>query len=265
MRNLIPTLWLLAFDNGDGGDGGGDGGNKGGEKPKTFTQEEVNSLLAKNKRELKETNERLAGELETLKKNKSLTDEEREHLDSQIKALRNEKVTTEETLKSELQKTKKELTESAKKLSEERDAWKNRFTTSTIRNSLMEAASKAKAFSPSQVVELLNSKTELVEEVDGEGKPTGNFTPKVKMNIKKDGKDVTLVLAPDDALKQMKEDVDTYGNLFVTDLKGGLGGSNGGGSRKDVPAGKHVVKKGDTAAYSELRRKGIKSDDIIIQ
>lgn len=259
MRHISLILWTLAFENDPPAEE-----KKDDNKPKTFTQDDVNRLLATNKRELKEQNEKMASELENLRKAKGLSDEDREQLDSQIKALRNEKVSVEETLKRDLDKTKKERAEEAKKLAEERDAWKNRYTGSTIRNSLIEAATAAKAFSPGQVVELLYSKTKLVEEVDSEGKPTGNFTPKVELSIKKDGKEVPLVLTPAEALKQMKEDTDSYGNLFISDLKGGYGGS-GNVNNKKAPAGKHIVAKGDQKAYNDLRKKGISSDDIIVQ
>jgi len=264
---LILSLWTLAYENeGDDKSKGGDDKTKGGDdKTKTFTQEDVNRLLSTNKRELKDQNEKMATELESFRKAKGLSDEERETLDSQIKALRNEKVSVEETLKRDLAKTKQERIDESKKLVEERDTWKSRYTGSTIRNSLIEAATTAKAYSPSQVVELLYSKTELVEEVDSDGKPSGNYVPKVKMSTTKDGKEITLTLSPTEALKQMKEDAESYGNLFVTDLKGGFGGSGGAGGNKGAPAGKHIVKKGDQKAYNELRKKGISTDDIIVQ
>jgi len=57
--------------------------------------------------------------------------------------------------------------------------------------------------------------------------PTGRYVPKVRLAGKdKDGKSVILDLTPTEAVKQMKEMPEIYGNLFKSGAHSGIGGKN---------------------------------------
>jgi hypothetical protein len=93
---------------------------------------------------------------------------------------------------------------------------------------LLDAGIRGDAFNADQVVTILRPSTRLIEELDPEtNQPTGRFVPKVRLAGKdKDGKSVVLDLTPTDAVKQMKEMPEIYGNLFKSGAHSGVGGNN---------------------------------------
>ena len=222
--------------------------------PKTFTQDDVNRLLAKEKRDAQTKQQKLVEELEALKTSANLTAEERTALETRIENLRQEYMTKEELTKREKDKLKKDMETSMQTLTTERDGWKNRYTDATIMRNITDAAAENKAYRPQQIVAILRSTTRLVEALDGEGKPTGELIPKVTLSdVDKDGKSVTLDLSVKDAVKRMRE-MGEYANLFVGEGTGGVGGQNrsGGG-----PVGSLANVATDPAKYREARRKGL--------
>ncbi len=78
----------------------------------------------------------------------------------------------------------------------------------------------------------MHSHTRLVEDLDAEGRSTGEFIPKVKFNdTDAEGKPITLDLTAKEAVKRMKELPERFGNLFKSNLSGGLGGSQSVGNK----------------------------------
>jgi hypothetical protein len=217
-----------------------------------FTQEQVNGFLAKDKKKSQEEHQRTLDELEALKKKANLTVQERQDLETQIettrKLLETKEVTAEETISKLTKSHEKEL----KTVTEERDLWKNRYTSSTIENSLTQAAVEHKAGNPSQVIALLQPTTRLVEDLDNKGKPTGELVPKVSWKDKDDkGKEITLELAPAEVVKRMTT-MDEHLNLFVADGTGGPGGY-----RRPAVAAPDVVELAkDQVAYRKARKEG---------
>lgn len=217
-----------------------------------FTQDQVNSFLADEKRKLQKQHQKTLEDLEALQKKANLTKEERSELERKIeetqKLLETKEVTSEETINKLTKKHEKELTT----VTEERDLWKNRYTSSTIENSLTKAAVDHKAGNPTQVIALLQPNTRLVEELDGKGKPTGNLVPRVTWKDKDDkGKDITLELAPAEVVKRMTT-MDEHMNLFTPDGTGGAGYFRRN-QAADVDI-KELAK--DPAAYRKARKEG---------
>lgn len=223
---------------GDGGTGGGDGGNKGGEgegdknKNKTFTQEQVNKMLAEDRRKHKAQVDAHVAELERLKKLKGISDKDKADLQARIEELNNSVLTKEELARKNEEKIKGEHKRTVETLTTERDGWKKRYVDSTITRAITDEAVKAEAFSPSQIVALLKGSTRLAEVLDGEGNPVPDeFVAKVTLNdTDKEGKPVTLDLTVAEALKRMKDRTDEYGNLFKSGVSGGIGGSGNRGT-----------------------------------
>jgi hypothetical protein len=268
MYSELLKVWLTVFaegdgDGGQGGDKGGDndGGDKGGDKGggngkegkgKVFTQEEVNRILAEDKRKHQTTLQKTLDELNLVKSKANLTDTERHELDSRIETLQNTLKTKEELAKSEIEKLTKKHGKVVDDLTLDRDSWKSKYTDSTIVRSITDAAVVTEAFSPEQIVAILKPKTQLAEALDEDGKPTGNLVPKVSFDTKdKDGKTVTLNLSPSDAVKKMSEE-ERYFNLFKGKGAGGLGGTNKG------KVGEGDIKKlaQDPSAYRKARAEG---------
>lgn len=246
-------------DGEQGGQSGESGGESGGQNQsgqnqggKTFTEDQVNKIVQQRLARQSEANAKTLEQLEQLKKIKTLSDEDRTNLQNQIDELNSALLTKEELAAKEKKKLEESLNSQVKIKEQEAQTWQNRFTDSTIVRSITDSAVSAEAYRPNQIVALLRPQTRLVEEMDGEGKPTGNFTPRVKfLGRDKDGKPVTLDLTIDETLKQMKEMTDEYGNLFKSGATSGLGGSN---NSDGIGGGLGDLK--DTSRYIKLRQSG---------
>lgn len=198
-------------------------------------QEHINRVLAREKRQSNERTKKALDELNAIKSRANLTEQERLELNNRVETLSNELLTKEELRK----KREKEM---ADKHSKELAEWKAkaqkadaRYTESTIRRSLQDAAVSNDAYAPSQVVAILRPRTRLVEELDESGKPTGSMVAKTKLDtVDSDGKPITLDLSPAETVKKMKE-MEEYLNLFRGEGVGGVGlRSQPGGPQPDI-------------------------------
>lgn len=206
------------------------------EENRTFTQDQVNKMLAEDRRKHQERIDKQVKELEQIKKSKGLTEGEKNALATQIEELKASVLTKEQLAAQEKKKLQDEAKAEREKLTGERDFYKNLYTQSTITRSIMDEAVSAEAFRPQQLVALLQGSTRLTEVTDAEGNPVpGEYLPKVKINANdKEGKPVTLDLTVPEAVKWMRDSSD-YANLFKSNLTGGLGASASTGSKKIDP------------------------------
>jgi len=224
---------------------------------KKFTQEQVDKIISERLKKTKTEQEKTVKELEALKKNINLSAEEKSSLQSRIDDLQSSLMTKEELTAKEKKELETKFTKDLEKKTTEVETWRDRYTNSVIERALMDAAIENKAVRPQQIVELIRNKTRLVEERDGEGKPTGNFVPQTKFTGRgEDGKPVTLDLPVGEAVKQMKSITDEFGNLFLSDATGGIGGVT------LTPGGNKGVDLKNTATYIEQRKKGLKLEQV---
>ena len=186
----------------DKGGGSGDGSGE-----KTFTQEEVNSLLAKNKKALKEKNEELAKELETLQEQQKLTGQAKADLEKRIKELREEHMSESEKLEAQ----RKALKDESENIAKERDLWKRRFIDSAVKTTITNEAAKLNAFNPAHIVALTAGDAKVEVQDDG------------SFNVKFGEKDLSV----EDYLKTFKEDENNK-HLFNNKKKTGTGNTQGG-------------------------------------
>ncbi len=200
-----------------------------------FTQEQVNRFLADERRKLQKQNEKTVSQLEALRKNASLTEAEKVSLEERIETLKNEFLSKEQIAQKENQKLAAKQKEELANVQKEIGKWRGLYEETTVENTLLGAAAADQdVFNPNQILELLKPKTRLVEELDPEsGKPTGRFTPRIRIPGKdKDGNNITLELTAQEAVKQLKENTAEYGNLFKSNVIRGVGGSNNGDTRR---------------------------------
>jgi len=246
--------WAPVFDD-EGGEGGEE--NKGGEKNKSFTQDDINTLLAKERREYQKKMQSTAEELEMIRSKSKLTDADRKTLESRIESMRNEYLTKEELYKKEQDKLKNQHTKEVENLSKEAESWKSRFTSSSIDRAIIDACihPEHEAYSTKQVVALLRPNTRLIEELNEAGEPTGVFLPKVKFeDADKHGTPVVLELSPKEAVKRMSE-MEEYYNLFKEGGVGGVGRfTKKGGTDGKLDAAK--LARENPAKYRQLRKEG---------
>ena len=236
-----------------GASGATGAGNTGPDPAQKFTQDEVNRVLAADRRKHQEAQRKLAEELEGLRNSARMTAEEKEALAAQIDELQKQYLTKEELAKRAAEKAAKEQAERQKSLTSEVENWKNRYTKERIGTTITHAAVKHEAFSPVQIQAILGPMTRLVEVVGADGKPSGEFEPKVMFpDVDKEGKSITLELDVDAAVARMKELPEAYGNLFKGSKSGGVGQDGSGKPGKKVDIVK--LAKEDPAGYRKLRK-----------
>ncbi len=198
-----------------------------GEKDKKFTQSDVNRFMAEEKRKLREQNDKLIQELETIKSSAGMTEKEKSRLENQIEEIRTQSMTEKEKAQREKKKLEAESNKTITEFKEKSEKWEKLYTEEKITRTLMDAAVEQDAFSPQQIVQILRGSTRLVEEEDG------SIIPKVRFDdVDKDGKPVTLELSGSEAVKRMKDLPENYGNLFKNGATGGLGSMNVGSRGK---------------------------------
>lgn len=220
---------------------------------KKFNQEDVNTMLAKEKRKTQEAQKRLAQELEKAKQDVALSDEERAELSRQVEDLETKYLTIEERAKQAADKAKDQHDGTVKDLVTERDMWQQRYTSATIDVEITQAANANKAIHTEQIAALLRPVTKLVEKLGEDRKPNGVFESRVAFNdTDKAGKSIILDLSVTEAVKRMTE-LPNYGNLFVNGKAGGLGGSGNSGKRTDDTELLEKAKT-DSALYRKIRK-----------
>lgn len=242
-RILNPINPLYAAEPND--PGGGDPNPPPPPTPKTFTQEELNKILADDRRKHQARIEKLVGEVDNLKKTSTMSSTDREELEKRLEAIQAEALTKEELAKRERDKLQKDADKRLKELTDDRDAWQKRYVNSRIEGELLSAAAAADAYNPKQFVVLLRPQTELIKN------DAGDFVVRVKLDVPDDkGGTTRLDLNPADAVKQMAE-LSEFANLFKTTGTGGLNLTN-----SQVKPQEAVKIARDTEAYRKARKDG---------
>lgn len=217
----------------DGNTGGSGNADSGQQTPpkgeKTFTQTDIDRIvqerLAKSKSQLESTQKML----DDFKKNKTLTEEQQQQMQEQISHLERTILTKEELSAKEKKELQEQLNQRLKDSEGNANRWKTLFETSTIEREIFDAC-RDDAFDPQQFIQLLSSKTKLIEETV-EGKATGRLKAVVSFQGQgKDGNAVDMELSVKDTIKEMKKMTGKYGNLFKSGLNSGVGGNNDGGT-----------------------------------
>ncbi len=217
-----------------------------------FTQEQVNTFVAEEKRKTQERQKKLITELEETKKNADLTVVDRKQLEQRIEDLQNATLTAEEQQKRAAAKVKEEYNNQVETLTGDRDAWQAKHSQLLIDTEIIKAASIEKALNVDQIAPILIPITKLVECLDSEGKPSGIFEPKVSFpDTDKDEKPIILELSVSEAVKRLKE-LPQHGNLFEGSKHSGLGGAGSQGKSGKIDIAK--IAREDQAAYRKLRK-----------
>lgn len=195
--------------------------------PATFTQEQVNKMMADHKRSLQKEREDLVKQLEQHRDTANLTAQEKQALEERIANLSQQHLTEAQKLQAELETTKKKLKTETESLVEDSRKWKESYEKLLVTNSILTGAATHQAANKSQLEAMLLPKAKVVEVVGEDGKPTGNFAVKLPMTVidAKTKQPVTLDVDMIEAIGKMREDKENA-NLFLFDGKVGLGGNN---------------------------------------
>lgn len=263
MKNLLWDVELLCRDNepddGDDGavvtdDGGDDGAGAGTpdagtqrKKEKLFTQAEVDDMIVKRNKNLQQRFQELEGSYQKALENKNLTEKERNDLEASLDALKNSQLSEQERAKKEKAKVEEKYKTELDRERQEKDKYKNMFEQGTITRSLLDVAVQNDAYSPTQIVELLQGRTVLVESEDdpSEMVPLVNWTEKTS-----DGQVLKVQKPPREVVEYMKDSED-YANLFKNNIAQGVGA--GTGAPKNIP-GKVDPSKISMERFLELKK-----------
>jgi len=219
----------------------------------TFTQEQVNKMMADHKRALQKQNEELVTQLQQLRDNANLTAQQKEELETRIQTLSQQHLTEAQKLQAELETTKKKYKTDTEALTNDSRKWKGSFEKLLVTNAITEGAITHKAANAKQLAAMLLPQAKVVEEVDDAGQPTGNFVAKLPVTVldQKTKKPVTVELPIVEAIGKLREDPENA-NLFLVDGKPGFGGLNqNAGSGSGTPD----ISKMTPAQYREWRSK----------
>lgn len=242
LASLAQTVRYEGEDpaGGNPDDKGGNPDDKGGKT--AFTQEDVNKFLADDRRKHRAQMEKLEQQLAGLSENSQLSEKERAELADSLEDVRKQLRTKEQQAAIEKRSLEEKYQAQLKEATEKASQWESRYTNESIGRALADAAVQGEAFSPTQIVELLRSKTKLVE-----GVPMVDF-PDTHAET---GESIVTQLSPADAVKRMKELATVYGNLFKSNVVPGVGGS----SRADgfSGSGKIDPSKLSPAQYRKVR------------
>lgn len=263
---FLTKSWKVVYGDeggdGNGGTGGGDGGTSE-PKPKLTDlitkhglQDELNNMMASNRKNLQAKNQELVAQLQQLRETATMSVQAKEELESRIEELQTQYMSKEEIAKRESEKLTKNHAKEIEKLTGAAKKWESLFASSTTQRALMDAAVAGEALpqAVAQIGAILGPYTHIVEEVDEAGNSKGTFKTVVKFNdTDTDGNPVVLELSPAKAIERMKELPDKFGNLFKGESSGGLGADTGGGGRGEkMPKLDEILK--DPAKFAKWRK-----------
>lgn len=254
-------LRLIAYEGEDTtpGAGGGDtlpGSGGGDPPPKMLSQTEVNAIIAREKRAWDQKNQQTIQQLEQLKQAKGLSEQEKQELQTRIEDLQQTFQTKEQQQQTELSKLQKKYDKDVKENQQLAQTWRDNHDNLLKKVEIGRAASKFKAVNSSQIEAILLPMTKVVEKLDEDGKPSGEWIPKVTFPGKdKEGKSVSLTLSVEEAVKQMTEMPEEYGNLFQNQANGGVGVNPSNGASKGILGNIQTMSVEEyKAARSQLRQ-----------
>lgn len=218
---------------------------------KKYDDSELNAIIKKEKDKLTAKTKDIETRYNQLLESKTLSDAEREEINQRLESLQNESKTKEELHQDALKKLQTKYETDTTKYKETVNQVESRFTNLLVNNTLMSAATAPgiKAYNPEQIVEFLKTRSRRVEILSEDGKPTGEFGVKVKLEIKKDGKRTPLDLDADEAVRIMKEQPE-WANFFIDPATPGLGGGQGDGNSRTPDLSKMTQ-----AEYEKHRQK----------
>jgi hypothetical protein len=241
---------------GAAGGGAAHGGNDGG-AAKAFTQEEVNKILAEDRRKHQAKLQEMETKLKAALDSNTLSEKDRKALQENLETVQGQMRSKEEQLALEKKQLQEQYAAQVDEANKKAAFFETLYRDSTVERALTDAAVKHEAFSPSQMVTQLRPMTKLVPEVDPKtGKPTGKYRPMVEMQTvnQTTGEMETKAYTPEDAVKKMKDDPTNWGNMFRSGVVSGIGSSSATGGLTSGN-GQIDLRKITPQQYREIRQK----------
>lgn len=219
---------------GSGGAGGSDDGSAGGSgggASKTFSQEDLNRIVKKEREKLEGNfKSKLQEQLDRVNKlseEKNLSDEQRKQLSDSKAALEAELMTEREKAEADKKRLDSTHKKELDKVSGDRDKWQSLYESQMKETAILSAASNHEAYNPTQLTALVSPLTHVEEVTNDKGEPTGRYATIVRSAVMEKGDDgkehlVEKSLSVDEYVEYLKGRKE-YQNLFVTTRPGGTG------------------------------------------
>ena len=219
MQNYLKLLpanpFNLYFDDGEGeGEGAAPADDP---APASFTQEQVNTMLANNKKTLQADLAKKTKDLQVAQSDVNLSQEEKDALAIRIDDLKSAMMTDKELAARDKKKAAGEYKVALEKSETEAKKWKGLHNSMMIETAITQASllEGQKAVSPSQLVSLFAQDATVVE-------TDGKFSVQLAVGtVGEDGVAKILTLAPEAAIKEYATRPE-YLNLFEDLSKDGL-------------------------------------------
>ena len=228
------------------------------QEPAKFTQEDLNKILAEDRRKHQAQIVKIQQTLEETLTSKNLTTQEREQLAQRLEDMQKETRTKDQQAAHERKQLEEQYQTKLEEEKKGRVQWENRFRESMVERALQDAAVTGDSFQPAQVVTILRQMTRINEVTDEKtGKGTGKFKVVVDFpdTDPTTGESVITLHTPESAVKRMKELAAIYGNLFKSGVVSGIGSSSVTGGTALGVTGKVDVKNLTPQQYAEIRAK----------
>jgi hypothetical protein len=226
-----------------------------GDKNRTFSQDEVSRIVAEERRKLKgEIRTRLT-ELERLQKSAHESEEQRAELTTQLDKLNTELMSVEERRKKESELERAKAKEEIDKHTKSAQMWEGKFKSKMINEAVIRAVEPF-AHVPSHFLPLIAPDAVLDEVMDKDGKPTGEYSVKVKAIETINGQPHQVLLPIEEFVKHLRENKD-YEYMFRSKRAGGTGAG--------VPAGSPSGRSPEGMSRQEKIAEGLRQQKLAQQ
>ena len=175
---------------------------------KLFTQDELNKILAEDKRKHQAALAKVEAKLQETLKSATLSEQDRKTLEENLQAVQGQLRTKEQQAALERKQLEEQYQARVVDIEKKAIFFETLYRDSTIERALQDAAVKNDAFSPSQIITQVRPWTKMIEIMDEKtGKGTGKYKPVVDMPDvdATTGEQVVMTRTPEEAVKRMKE------------------------------------------------------------
>lgn len=218
--------------------------------PKTFTQEQLNEFLAKEKRKHQEGMKKLEAELKAFKE----AGVDVGSLQAKVDELNNALLTKEELAKKQAEELQSKFQTELQTEKSQREHWEKQYQNMLFQTEVSRAAAEHDAWDSEQLATLLAPKVKVAPDLDEKGKPKGGFKILAQVTTD-DGKTIDLPLT--EAVGRMRQDK-RYANQFK--VKGSPGTGLTLNTQPAGQSGDGMPDPKDSAAYqkwfAEQRKNG---------
>lgn len=201
---------------------------------KTFSQTDVNTYLAEDRRKHQEKITKLEASYKQILTDTNLQKEQRVKLEAELADVQKMNRTKEQQAEYDRKQERERFTTEVEDLKESAEKWEDLYKSSVIDRSLQDAALAQDAFNPTQIMGLLRPMTRMQEQTDDNGDSLGQFSPVIDfLDVNEtNGEQETTLRTPEEAVQRMKELPQFYGNLFRSNVVSGVGSGSATGGVK---------------------------------